>query len=211
MTDDQPPTKLARPVDATEASLAWSIDDSPEVAPYRPRWIARTAVAGALVLIAGAGTLALVHVQKAPESTPVAAPVGTTTTVTIAPAVAEPTLTSATPVPTTTTKRPDPEPVETAAMRRPPPETVTVQAPVPMPVRPTLAQLNVVFIDSLRQQGWTIFQPDLMITRAHQACDEFAVGSSPAYVNEWLVNAGNISDYESAAVFTSTARYVYGC
>lgn len=210
---DQPPTELARPIDATEASLAWAFDESPEVVAYRPRWITRAAVASALVLIAGAGAVALLQVRESPAPAPVAA--SATTTVTVE--ADEPQPTSApvtTPAPTPTTTKPRKPavpgdwgqgvPVETAGMRvPPPPPPVAEEVPVGTP-DPRDPQ----FIANLLAKGWWISDQPLILLRAHQVCGALQDGISPSNVSANAVATWAITPQE-AMMLVATVRETY--
>jgi hypothetical protein len=221
--DSADPTELAGVATSdTEAVYAWAFDESDELVKYRPPWIARTAIAVSLVLMAAAGTVAVLYVRE--ESAPVASPVSTPTTM-------PPAATSAAPPPTSTDRRaagrgawgqenPLPIVVPTVTVTAPAPVTETVSAAPAAgsdydQITPAaLAAMDRQFVANLQGQGWQVWDPVLMGQRGHQTCALLQRGNSTSDVVR-VILADNATppyqdrDINMAQQFVLTATRTY--
>lgn len=195
---DLDPTKLARPIDVTEASLAWAIDESPEVVTYRPPWITRAAVAAALVLIAGAGGLAAWHYQPTPRGIPSSAPLVAAESVSSFHALPEP------------STEPSPAwglPIEAAAAK--PTEVIGDPGPrVKIESGVDMATLDRMFVANLQTAGWNVWNPADVVPHAHTVCAALLNGDTVPSVNQQMVSVGLLYPREALS-FTAIAMATY--
>lgn len=188
------PTELAGVAAAdTELVYAWALDDDTDDGGCGSGWWARrvtvAALAVSLLLLAGAGVVAVVFLRD-PAPTVVAAPAPSVA----APPVAEPPGWGLPGQPPPTLK---PPPATVTRTRTAPPVTVTATPPEPpeLPVRPPLtgplpdlAGHNDAFLARLVDSGWTIWNPALMAQRGQEACAMMRAGEPrELIVNKMLV------------------------
>lgn len=203
------PTQLGE-VPVTEAHTAWALDPDVPEPPSRwtPAHITTVAVAASLLLIGGAGGVAVWQLESP-------------TNVKADSALALPTpRADAAP-----TGREEPPPSPLPPPVSPPdvvitPETVTVTAapparqiePVPQAV-PVSPDLDRRFINSLRSQGWVIWDEQAIVRRARQVCAEFRQHASMNQIMARLAAdataEGNPVPYLTAEQFAFTALEVY--
>lgn len=159
------PTGLAPSAEPTEAVNAWSLDDSEELSPPRlltPGRITALAIAGAAVLVAAAGALAVVYLRQPASSPSTAQP-----TITV---VATPTTTPASPPPITITS------------------TVRVAVPDARTAEPTLPPAtwskadDARFIAALQADNWMIWDAVQLAESAHIVCAHLQRGYTPLQV-----------------------------
>ena len=185
----QAPTELAPSPDPTEAITAWSLaDDEPPPPRLSAGRITALAVAGALVLLAGAGVLAAWHLRT-PEST-----------VQAIPSVSAPPP-SPIRLPPPPTSLPPPPPVTSTVV------VSTVVAAPPQPA-PTPPDYTVLLQRRLEAQGWRIWDPAQAGRTANLVCASFNQGASFDQIAAVLMR-DNGGTWSQAASFINTVTAVY--
>jgi hypothetical protein len=190
----------------TQSVYAWGLADEPdEPEPRRatPMLVTAGAVTASLALVGVAAVLAWqhLHVEEAPASAAESS---------IVPAAMTPVTTTAAPV-----AAPPPPPAPPAVTVT----TVVVQTPAPPAQQPhvpthsgvtpeAMAAYDREFIARMQNSNWRIDDAGLMALRAHQVCEEFALGSSPTTVHQKLMNALGMSP-TGASTFMSNATLTY--
>ena len=160
---------------------------------YRPPWIARAAVATALVLIAGAGGVAVWQVRGSGLA-PVVATTPAATSMSPPPAEpSTPTSEQRESVSTTLAAEPSPNwglPVESAV------------APVPPP------DYDAQFVAALQDAGWNVWNPADVVPHAHTVCAALRNGDTVPSINQQMVTAGLLYPREAVS-FTEAAMRTY--
>lgn len=203
--DDAPtgyaPTELGAAVEETEAVTAWSLDDGEEWAPPRrltPARITALALVGSLVLLAGAGSLAVWQMQQ-----PLLGDVELSSPTGELDGTAEPI--------------PQGWASETGFPGQPPPPTATITverpAPAPEPVSLPAPQWNEGhdrrMLNTLSAYGWSIWDPASTALQARQVCTVIQQGGSPQAIIDELSGPGSPTTRIEAEVFVRTATEVY--
>lgn len=186
------PTQSAGTVEPeTQSVYAWGMDDDDDLSPPRltPRRITMAAVGASLAAVAVAGVLAW---QQLRADEPAALEAMT------------PATTSA-PSPVL----PPPVTVTTVMVQPPPPVTVTQQAPPP-----SRESVDERFLANMRADGWTVSDPQLATSRAHQSCGMLQDGYNTGEVVQFLLSTTGGGPYDEDAIrqasnFVTTAMATY--
>lgn len=181
---DLAPTLLGE-VPETEVHQAWALDpDIPEPDRRSSRLVA-AAVGAALLLLAGAGGLAVWQLR--PE------------------VVREPVVVA---VPAESARD---EGVAAPTAREAPPVSPPVASPPDVVVPPSgRAVYDTAFLEKLAAAGWYIRSPSWMTQRAHQMCEEFDLGTSPERVYQKFIGQG-MSTYEAIEFMNLVTQTYPGC
>lgn len=199
MNDQTGPATTVEPtLSAPVAEMAYSAEpaepiDAAESAP----WWHPVALATGILTVTGAlaGAIYLSGQPVEHAATVAIAPETVTMIPPPPPTVAAPPSTTTPPATITVTAQPEPAPPPTARMAAPP------------QFAPTPAQ-DAHLINMLRNDGWAIWDPSIVIRQAHFSCKLFRQGETPEYVNTRLANESGMG-IGPALMLTSSAMIVY--
>lgn len=196
------PTELGAAVDETEAVTAWSLDDGEDWEPPGRSWrIVMLAVAASVLVAAGAGVVAFLHLRT---DSPTAAPTPSSTASSAPNAAPPPPI------------RVPPPPPTSAPPPPPPPATKTVTSTVAAPAPTTqqggftpeqIAPYDRRFVANLRALNWLIWDEALITRDGHRVCWELEKGATPWAIQQEMVNAGR--SLAEAQTFVVTAMQTY--
>ena len=234
--DNDDATAAAPPSTRTGPRLAWSLDDGDDEHPPDDRqpWLLAWAQAAVFVLIGGAVAFAVGVVgwvlvrahddrQQAPPVAHRTVEVRPATGMTAPSEVVGPSTVTVEATPTTVTVKPTPSAITVRATAptvtvEAAPTTVTSLAPVstvPPPRRSSVSAPREIdsiydqrFLDHMRSLGYVIFNPELMLRNAHEACRLFQQGESADQVNQDM-SARMRTNMTDTLQLTSSAMLAY--